>query len=281
MAFWRIGNGFSSISAIDKILDKPYHTLVEILEEPDLLTELLAPNTKLIEYLRSPEVMAEMIRLVIDLNIHSDEEQQNENKEVPDEEIHDVSEVGHNNIQEAKDHEHVATPETEGLEEESIDNNNEMETDTDSEDEEDDEEEHQRRLHSHPLEENTQIFSDDEDQGSHQRHAQICGEVLSAAVWSLTEALMESTDLLDELWQVLDDPELEIPFATYFTKINEHLLSKKTDEMLEFIRSQKFLVSRLMKHIDNPGLMDFLIKVICTDKPENTTGIIEVCIQKT
>ena len=63
MAFWRIGNGFSTTSAIDKLLDKEDHTLIDILEEPDILTELSTPNTRLVEYLREPEIMHQLVGL--------------------------------------------------------------------------------------------------------------------------------------------------------------------------------------------------------------------------
>jgi SIT4-associating protein SAP185/190 len=48
----------------------------------------------------------------------------------------------------------------------------------------------------------------------------------------------------------------------------------KMDEMLTFLLDQENLVDRFLKHIDNPPLMDFLLKVISTDKPDNPTGIV-------
>lgn len=120
---------------------------------------------------------------------------------------------------------------------------------------------------------------DDEDaeyQETKQRYAQICTEILSADVWSITEALMERTDLLQELWNILDQQEpLDISLASCFTKIYEHLLDKKTGDMIMFVQSQKNFVQQFIQHIENPPLMDFLLKIISSDKPDNSTGIIE------
>lgn len=120
---------------------------------------------------------------------------------------------------------------------------------------------------------------DDEDaeyQETKQRYAQICTEILSADVWSITEALMERTDLLQELWNILEQQEpLDISLASCFTKIYEHLLDKKTGDMIMFVQSQKNFVQQFIQHIENPPLMDFLLKIISSDKPDNSTGIIE------
>lgn len=289
MAFWRIGHGFSTISEVEKILDRPDKTLEELLEEPDLLQELHAPNTKLIEYLRSPEIMVQMVRIIADLNhtledkpgdgggdqeqepgsgtppprSRKDEDSGNEKKR---NEMEIDSDEDDKNITNIKKQIRLLNPDSNG-EDNNSNNNNE-----DDDDDDDDE-----ALH------NQQSYSSDneEDQQQLQRHAQIVSEILSADVWSLTESLMESPELIDELWQILDYPTpLSISYASYFTKISEHLLDKKTDDMLDFIKNQLNFVSRFMKHIDNPPLMDFLLKVISSDKSENPTGIIDFLQQQ-
>ena len=61
--FWRFG--FHACSAIDTLLDKPDVTLEEILGEDDLLQECKAHNTKLIEYLRDPKILAKLLNYII------------------------------------------------------------------------------------------------------------------------------------------------------------------------------------------------------------------------
>ena len=110
----------------------------------------------------------------------------------------------------------------------------------------------------------------------HTRRAQVAAEILSIDVWSITDAFMENVYLLQRLWCILDKPApLPIFSATYFMKINEHLLDMKTDEMIQFIHQEPNLVERFMRHIETPPLMDFLLKVISTDKPDDSTGMID------
>ena len=61
--FWRFG--FHACSAIDTLLDKPDVTLEEILGEDDLLQECKAHNTKLIEYLRDPNILSKLLKYII------------------------------------------------------------------------------------------------------------------------------------------------------------------------------------------------------------------------
>lgn len=121
------------------------------------------------------------------------------------------------------------------------------------------------------------VDDDIDEEEKHSRRAQVAAEILSMDVWSITDAFMESVDLIKKLWCLLDkEPPLPIFSATYFMKINEHLLDMKTDEMIQFIHQEPNLVTRFMRHIETPPLMDFLLKVISTDKPDDSTGIIDV-----
>lgn len=109
------------------------------------------------------------------------------------------------------------------------------------------------------------------------KRATIAAEILSADVWSLTDAVMVSTGNLNRLWDILDNKEpLSINLSTYFMKIMEHLLDMKCDDMITYlIENQPNLVEKFINHLSNPPLMDFLLKLISTDKPDNSTGIID------
>ena len=286
MAFWRMGTGFASISAIDKLLDKPDHSLIEILEEPDLLPELMAPNTKLVEYLHDSEIMHQLVKLITDSSLTPSEETTSEA---------DSSSASNNESNITSDDKSTNTPadidssseeqltdDTKPLNDESNINTDTTTTSLDNEVNEkanDTSAEKNKSLETskdnlQEDEENNESYFDDNE--SRQHFANIASEILSADVWSITEALMESPTLIEEIWGILDYPTpLSMAHASYFTKINEHLLDKKTEEMLSFIKDQDNFVSRFMKHIDNPPLMDFLLKVISSDKPDNSTGIIE------
>lgn len=246
MAFWRIGNNFANTSPIDKLLDKQDHTLLDILDEADILQELLAPNTRLVEYLREPEIMQQLVKLVVDPGLSAPTQD-------PETKV---------SITKIDDEDSKQDSETRSKEKDAFDSTaNDNDHDKPYHDDDDDDE------HNHS-------YFDDED--SRERFAKIACEVLSSDVWSITEALMESPELIDEIWGILDYPTpLSMDHAGNFTKINEYLLDKKTDELLQYIKSQDAFVERFMRHIDNPPLMDFLLKVISSDKPDNSTGIIE------
>lgn len=269
MAFWRIGNGFSSLSAIDKILDKDSHELEELLDEPDLLQELMAPNTKLIEYLRQDDVMHKLVGLVVARE--SDDEPKNKGSDETD---------GDKDTSKDGDGDDGRRQSGDAMDTDSDDASapaKRSSGDMDDDDDEDNDRDNARsRERDHDHDHDDDEDEDEDEKEKRQQYAQVAAEILSADVWSLTESLMESRELLDRLWAVLDyDAPLDVSHSTHFTKICEHLLDKKTDEMLAFIRSQKNFVKRFVRHIDNPPLMDFLLKVISSDKAENSTGVIE------
>lgn len=284
MAFWRIGNGFSTTSAIDKLLDKEDHTLIDILEEPEILTELSTPNTRLVEYLREPEIMHQLVGLVTDLSLapHDD---------LPSEETKDVLKSNSdttaegpisivsslkstdNNLDDNENNDNyddTTKPVPTGQDNDSNENDNVTTLDESS-------------SLSHPNLEDEYGDNDGSyfDEDSRHLFADIACEILSADIWSITEALMESVNFVEEIWGILDYPApLSLAHSSHFTKINEHLLDKKTEELTAFIKSQENFVSRFMKHIDNPPVMDFLLKVISSDKPDNPTGTIEFLQQQ-
>ncbi|KAF5094756.1 hypothetical protein D0Z03_002002 [Geotrichum reessii] len=284
MAFWRIGNGFSTTSAIDKLLDKEDHTLIDILEEPEILTELSTPNTRLVEYLREPEIMHQLVGLVTDLSLAShDDLSSEETKEVlksnPDTPaegpISIVSSLKStdNNLDDNEnndDYDDTTKPVPTGQDNDSNENDNVTTLD-------------ESPSLSHPNLEDEYGDNDGSyfDEDSRHLFADIACEILSADIWSITEALMESINFVEEIWGILDYPApLSLAHSSHFTKINEHLLDKKTEELTAFIKSQENFVSRFMKHIDNPPVMDFLLKVISSDKPDNPTGTIEFLQQQ-
>ncbi len=329
MSFWRFGNRFTTTSAVSKILEKPDHTLEELLDEPDLLREL-PTNTALLEYLRDPKILQKLVDLIITINIPEPLETQNDEKDpqyaqdstsdqsqdlqqelvIEDEDVQNSVVKDKNSKGQIKEGEVGSefekieladlTPESQSTvkheeletgvkiskdikkvksdtdndthplnrkkseEHEDVDNENE---EADENDDDDDDDENGAESESET----------ETPQQMRQRRAQVSAEILSTKVWSLADAFMESTHLLQKLWEILDFPApLSLQSATYFMKINEYLLNVKTDEMISFIKQQSNLVERFMGHIDNPPLMDFLLKVISTDKVDHPTGVIDL-----
>ncbi|EMC98244.1 hypothetical protein BAUCODRAFT_58834, partial [Baudoinia panamericana UAMH 10762] len=108
------------------------------------------------------------------------------------------------------------------------------------------------------------------------KYAYVACEVLSSEVWSITEAILSHPDYLREFWQYIRRPTPLDPLqAGYFTKVNETLLDKKTEEMLAFFKSLNGIVPAMLQHVDCPVVMDLLLKIISLEKHEGGAGIVD------
>lgn len=250
-SFWKLSNGITSLSNISTILENfdivhdgqdtatVSDTLMKLLEEADLLQEVMSNNSQLLEFLRNDVV----INMLVDLLIL-------ENNPLP-------------NIEESLERLSLKEENSDNSENADVTTDESESSDFDRENSDEDDERDDPETES--------------PQARRTRHAALASEILSADVWSLTDTVMESTENLNKLWSILDlEAPLSINLATYFMKIMEHLLDMKCEEMISYlIDNQPTLVEKFMKHLANPPLMDFLLKLISTDKPDNSTGIID------
>ncbi len=124
----------------------------------------------------------------------------------------------------------------------------------------------------------TDIVSDQEEiEKKRNRYAFVAAEILSSDNWSIYEALMESKALLRKFWEFLSLPAPLDPLqASYFTKVNESLFDKKTEEMIEFLKSIENAIPNMISHVDCPMVMDLLLKIISLERTESGQGIVEV-----
>lgn len=118
---------------------------------------------------------------------------------------------------------------------------------------------------------------DEEREKKRSRYAYVSAEVLSSETWSISEALMEKEDLLRKFWEFLKGPVPLDPLqASYFTKVQESLLDKKTEQMLGLFKSIDEIVPNMLRHVDSPMVMDLLLKIISLEKTEGGEGIVDV-----
>ncbi|WPG97743.1 Hypothetical protein R9X50_00052400 [Acrodontium crateriforme] len=116
----------------------------------------------------------------------------------------------------------------------------------------------------------------EKQEAQRKKYAYVACEVLSAEVWSITEALLDMQASLKEFWEYMRRPApLDALQAGYFTKVNEVLLDKKTEEMLTFIKSLDGIVESMLQHVDCPMVMDLLLKIISLEKHEGGAGIVD------
>ncbi|KAK0611844.1 SIT4 phosphatase-associated protein-domain-containing protein [Immersiella caudata] len=121
-----------------------------------------------------------------------------------------------------------------------------------------------------------ELGSEEESEKKRNRYAFVAAEVLSSDNWSICEALMESRTLLRNFWQFLKRPVPLDPLqASYFTKVNESLFDKKTEDMLDLLKSLDGAIPDILKHVDCPMIMDLLLRIISLERTESGQGIVE------
>lgn len=109
------------------------------------------------------------------------------------------------------------------------------------------------------------------------KYAFVASEVLASETWSILESLMVNQSYLREFWQFLrKQAPLDPLQAGYFTKVNEVLFDRKTEEMLQFFRSLDGIVPAMLLHVDNPMVMDLLLKIISLEKADGGQDIVDV-----
>ncbi|XPS69605.1 sporulation-induced protein, variant 2 [Ascochyta lentis] len=108
------------------------------------------------------------------------------------------------------------------------------------------------------------------------KYAYVSCEILSSEVWSISEAVLENQDSLKHFWAYIKQPApLDPVQAGYFTKVNESLLDRKMEEMLDFFKSLDNVVTDMLQHVDCPVIMDLLLKIISLEKSEGGQGIVD------
>ena len=133
----------------------------------------------------------------------------------------------------------------------------------------------------------TEVVADDADPGASSddtatddkkafKYAFVACEILSCEVWSICETVFEHSELLRKFWTFIDaEPPLDPLRASYFTKVNEKFLEKKTEEMISFIQSIPGVLDKVLLHSDTSAIMDLLLKIISMEKTDLGGGVVE------
>ena len=233
--FWRFG-GYANISTLDTILDKDNVTVEELLDESDLIQELKQQNSKLIEFLRDEPVLKKLLNYVAADMLWEEAEEKEREDDAKEQEREDrPSGISFFGKGKGRSRSKSASKK-----------------DGDGETEQ------------------------DKKEAQRKKYAYVACEVLSSEVWSITEAILEQQDHLREFWQYMHRPAPLDPLqAGYFTKVNEALLDKKTEDMLSFFKSLDRIVPAMLQHVDCPMVMDLLLKIISLEKHEGGAGIVD------
>lgn len=113
--------------------------------------------------------------------------------------------------------------------------------------------------------------------------ATLIAEIFAADIWLISESLMKHIDYLEVIWNLVNHPKFtseKSPLVAIFIKINQNLLFTRQDEYLQFVLGHKTLVDDMLKHIDISMLMDFLLKLIGSDRIDAPTGVIDMLTEQ-
>ncbi|TPX57476.1 hypothetical protein PhCBS80983_g03815 [Powellomyces hirtus] len=120
------------------------------------------------------------------------------------------------------------------------------------------------------------IMAEDLDENKRFKYPYLACEILSCEIFSICEAIVGNMELLKDFWSLLDRPAPLNPLtASYFSKVNGVLLTKKMPEMISFIRDQPNVVPRLLTHIGSSAIADLLLKLISMEEVPEGAGIVE------
>lgn len=264
--FWRFG-GYQSIPTINTLLDKPDVPVEEVLDEADLLQELKENNTKLIEYLRDDNVLKRLLDYIISPSLIDDDDDEFDDEDEEEEEEGKEEEGAKSTKEEV----------TEAKDDQAAENDGPA-NDPPAVD-------YVKQKRKSTGEEGVSLSPDltpeerDEAEQVRLKYAYVASELLSAPTWSVIEAMMCHETALRDFWRFLWSPApLSSIQTSYFVKVNEVLLDKKPVEMVSFIMSLDDVVNQLVRHVDNPLVMDLLLKVISLDRVNGSLGVTEVSI---
>jgi SIT4-associating protein SAP155 len=114
------------------------------------------------------------------------------------------------------------------------------------------------------------------------RCIQVSSEILSIDLWVILNHIIETPAIINKLWLILKLPNLEenCLSVSYLVHILDQLMDKNSISLLNFIRRRTDLVDTFLNKIEIPMLMDFLLRVVQTDKASSPTGIVEVLSQQ-
>ncbi|CAN0425873.1 unnamed protein product [Lampetra fluviatilis] len=100
-------------------------------------------------------------------------------------------------------------------------------------------------------------------------HPNVASEILTADVMQINDRLVEEP-LMSQIYAFLEqESPLNPLLASFFSKVLGVLITRKTEQILDFLRKKNDFVSLLLKHIGTSAIMDLLLRLLaCVDSPE-------------
>ncbi|XP_052237011.1 serine/threonine-protein phosphatase 6 regulatory subunit 3-like isoform X2 [Dreissena polymorpha] len=102
-------------------------------------------------------------------------------------------------------------------------------------------------------------------------------ELLTSDVPAINEALAETEENIQKLYDFLDSETTLNPLlASFFSKVMGLLIARKSEMTLEFLKNRDDFVGVLLKHIGTSAIMDLLLRLLtCIDSLDVKKAMIE------
>ncbi|CAI4039066.1 hypothetical protein SMKI_07G0330 [Saccharomyces mikatae IFO 1815] len=118
----------------------------------------------------------------------------------------------------------------------------------------------------------------DQDDEDPLLYVNIISSIFCSKSSHILKSLVQNVPFLSSLLEIFQFKNIRTencPILAIFLKINETLLFEQTSSYLEFFKSQRDIVNKFLNNIEVSPLIEFLIKVVLTDRSESPTGIID------
>lgn len=101
------------------------------------------------------------------------------------------------------------------------------------------------------------------------KYPNIACELLTCDVGVINDKLGNEEPLVETLYAFLEQPSPLNPLlASFFSKTIGNLITRKTEQVISFLRRKEGFLSLVLKHIDTSAMMDVLLRLIsCVEPP--------------
>ena len=109
------------------------------------------------------------------------------------------------------------------------------------------------------------------------RKSYLACEVVCCEIKEIMEAIMNNKALMDKMWNILDKKPPLVPLhANSFAKIMSLFIMRDTLKVFEYIKSRSSVVESLLKHLENSGIVDVVLRLmICDDNHDGDDDLVQ------
>uniref|UniRef100_A0A8C9PA81 Serine/threonine-protein phosphatase 6 regulatory subunit 3 n=1 Tax=Spermophilus dauricus TaxID=99837 RepID=A0A8C9PA81_SPEDA len=102
--------------------------------------------------------------------------------------------------------------------------------------------------------------------------------LLTSDVSQMNDRLGEDESLLMKLYSfLLNDSPLNPLLASFFSKVLSILISRKPEQIVDFLKKKRDFVDLIIKHIGTSAIMDLLLRLLtCIEPPQPRQDVLNV-----